>query len=66
MADNNGMETKVHEKAGSELITETEMAALLKVHPCTLQKWRREGRGPKYLRLGNTPRARIRYVRELP
>ena len=69
MLDNNGMQTEMIEIAAQAareagLMTEAEMAELLRVHPSTLQRWRRQGRGPRYVRLGTTPRARIRYVRE--
>jgi excisionase family DNA binding protein len=34
------------------LLTPAETAALLKVHPSTLRRWRAEGRGPAYVRAG--------------
>jgi excisionase family DNA binding protein len=40
-------------------LTEAELAALLKVSPRTLQRWRVEGNGPKFRRHGR----RVRYSR---
>jgi excisionase family DNA binding protein len=40
-------------------LTEAELAALLKVSPRTLQRWRVEGTGPKFRRHGR----RVRYSR---
>ncbi|MFF2955669.1 helix-turn-helix domain-containing protein [Kitasatospora sp. NPDC057965] len=34
------------------LHTAGEAAAILKVSPATLRRWRREGRGPAYVRVG--------------
>jgi len=37
----------------SRLLTEQEVSALIAIAPKTLQRWRVEGRGPKYRKLGN-------------
>jgi excisionase family DNA binding protein len=34
------------------LLTPAETAALLRVHPSTLRRWRAEKRGPAYVRVG--------------
>jgi hypothetical protein len=36
------------------LLTEAEVAAVVNVTPLTLSKWRREGKGPDYVRPGKT------------
>lgn len=46
----------------SRLITERELSALTAIAPKTLQRWRVEGRGPKFRKLGN-PAARSSAVR---
>jgi predicted site-specific integrase-resolvase len=38
------------------LLTEAELADELKVSPRTLQRWRLEGRGPRWIRVGKAPR----------
>jgi len=38
------------------LLTETELAAELRVSRRTLQRWRTEGRGPRWIRVGKAPR----------
>ena len=43
------------------LLTETEAAKIIGFSPRTLQRWRIDGNGPKFLRI--SPRA-IRYLRE--
>jgi excisionase family DNA binding protein len=40
------------------LITEGEAAAILRVSLTSLRRWRREGRGPVYRKLGRTVRYR--------
>ena len=42
----------------NELLTEEELSAELKVSPRTLQRWRRQGRGPRWIRVGKAPRYR--------
>jgi excisionase family DNA binding protein len=43
---------------GDELLTEQELADELKVSRRTLQRWRREGTGPNWIRVGKAPRYR--------
>ena len=45
----------------STLLTNAEAAQLLGCKPQTLRKWRLEGRGPSYIRLGEAPTARVAY-----
>jgi hypothetical protein len=52
------MDEKAFTPPGS-LLTEAEAAAWLKVQIFTLRKWRREGRGPRFIRCG---RRLIRYM----
>ena len=42
---------------GVELMNAREAAAKLGIHPSTLARWRSEGTGPKYVRMG----ARLMY-----
>jgi excisionase family DNA binding protein len=42
-----------------EVLTTQEAAALLGVHPKSLERMRAQGKGPKYVRIGN----RVRYRR---
>lgn len=44
----------------SDLLTESEAAAMLRVRAVTLKRWRRERKGPRFVRLGPT---RVRYRR---
>ena len=46
------------------LLNRRAAAALMGVCPATLVKWRREGRGPRPLRLTDGPRGRAVYRRE--
>jgi excisionase family DNA binding protein len=41
-----------------ELLSTTETARILRVHPATLATWRHEGRGPKFVKVGDR---RVRY-----
>jgi predicted DNA-binding transcriptional regulator AlpA len=40
----------------TRLLTEKETAEILGIKVCTLQKWRQQGRGPRYYRLGKAVR----------
>ncbi len=42
----------------SVLLTEAELADELRVSRRTLQRWRTEGRGPRWIRVGKGPRYR--------
>lgn len=44
-----------------DLLGTTETARLLGVHPATLATWRVEGRGPRFVKVGER---RVRYRRE--
>jgi excisionase family DNA binding protein len=45
-----------------EFLTEAELAALLKVTPRTVKRWRAEGTGPSWIRVGRGIRYRRRDV----
>jgi len=45
----------------TDLLTPHEVAALLRVHPQTLRRWRADGEGPAYLMLSERV---LRYRRE--
>ena len=45
----------------AELLTAETVADRLKVHPNTLSRWRSEGEGPPFVRLGKGKRAHVRY-----
>lgn len=45
----------------ASVLTSPQAAAYLGVKPQTLRKWRVSGRGPRYVRLGSSPRARVAY-----
>jgi hypothetical protein len=47
-----------------ELLTEQEAAELLTVSAVTLARWRKEGIGPRWFRLGGRPAGPIRYRRD--
>ena len=46
-----------------ELFTTPEAADWLRVRPETMRTWRYSGRGPRFVRLGDGPKAPIRYRR---
>ena len=41
-----------------ELLTEEELSAELKLSRRTLQRWRTESKGPRWIRVGKAPRYR--------
>lgn len=43
------------------MITEDQLAARWGVHPGTLEAWRRNKKGPKFIKLGEGKRAPVRY-----
>ncbi len=46
---------------GENLLTTQEVATYLRITSQTLAKWRRDGEGPPFIRLGGGPRGRIRF-----
>lgn len=46
-----------------ELMTPHEAAARLKVHKETLEAWRAQRKGPKWIKLGESKRSPVRYRR---
>ena len=46
-------------QADDVLVTPEQAAAALTVAPATMEKWRRNGRGPVFLKLGRTVRYRV-------
>jgi hypothetical protein len=46
-----------------DLLDNEQTAALLGIRPNTLEIWRHKGKGPKFLKLGDTPQAPVRYLR---
>ena len=45
----------------NQMLTPQEVAQLVKVSVGTLENWRLAGKGPKFIRLGGTPRGHARY-----
>lgn len=45
----------------NHLLTSGQAAAVLSCKPQTLRKWRVHGKGPRYIRLGDTPAAPVAY-----
>ncbi len=45
----------------TQLLTSAQTAKLIGVKPQTLRLWRLQGRGPSYIRLGDSPKAGVRY-----
>lgn len=48
----------------TDLLTPAETAELLRVEKTTLEQWRGQRRGPKYIKLGGGSRSPVRYKRE--
>jgi hypothetical protein len=42
-------------------LTPIEVARMLRYEPRTLEKWRLEGRGPRYFRIGDSGKAKVVY-----
>jgi predicted DNA-binding transcriptional regulator AlpA len=53
----------LHVNTTDELLDNEQTAALLGLKPNTLEIWRHKGKGPEFLKLGDTPQAPVRYVR---
>ena len=45
-----------------DLLTTEEVAQLLRVHPATVRRWRLDGVGPQYLRVGSVYRYPVRQL----
>ena len=43
------------------LLTPNELAERLKIHPGTLRRWRMDGEGPRWIKLGDTQSSAVRY-----
>jgi hypothetical protein len=48
-----------------DLLTSAEAAAVLGVKNNTLEIWRHKGKGPPFIKLGNTPQSPVRYLRSV-
>lgn len=48
-----------------DLLTSAETAALLSIKTNTLEIWRNKGKGPSFIKMGETPQAPVRYVRSV-
>lgn len=46
-----------------DLLSNEQTAALLGIKGNTLEIWRHKGKGPPFIKLGNTPQAPVRYLR---
>jgi hypothetical protein len=46
-----------------DLLDNERTAALLGIKPNTLEIWRCRGRGPDFVKMGDTPQAPVRYLR---
>ena len=59
-----GTSPSLSELDPDQLLIEKETAALTRRSPRTLESWRRDGVGPKWLKLGRSVCYRVRDVRE--
>ncbi len=48
-----------------DLLDNEQTAALLGIKPNTLEIWRCRGRGPNFVKMGDTPQAPVRYQRSV-
>lgn len=46
-----------------DLLDNEQTAALLGIKPNTLEVWRCKGKGPAFVKMGDTPQAPVRYLR---
>jgi hypothetical protein len=44
-----------------QLLTEKQVSTITAIPPGTLRRWRCVGEGPPYIKLGNGPKARVKY-----
>ena len=49
------------EKFENQMLTPQEVSQLIKISVSTLENWRMQGRGPKFIKLGGGPRGHVRY-----
>jgi len=49
--------------SSDELLDNEQTAALLGIKPNTLEIWRCKGKGPEFVKMGDTPQAPVRYQR---
>ena len=49
------------ESRQNEHVSSPKAAAIISVKPAVLRKWRMEGKGPRYIRLGKGKKARVIY-----
>lgn len=47
------------------LLDNEQTAALLGIKPNTLEIWRHKGKGPAFVKMGDTPQAPVRYLRSV-
>lgn len=48
-------------RTDNKLLTTAQAAARLGLHPQTLASWRLQGRGPRWVKLGERPKSPVRY-----
>lgn len=48
----------------NETLDQRQLAARWNMNPRTLENWRQQGRGPKFFKLHNGPKAPVRYRME--
>jgi hypothetical protein len=51
--------------SSDELLDNEQTAALLGIKPNTLEIWRCKGKGPEFVKMGDTPQAPVRYQRSV-
>ena len=49
------------EKFETQMLTPQEVSQLIKISVGTLENWRLANKGPKFIKLGGTPRGHVRY-----
>ena len=49
----------------NDLLDNEQTAALLGIKPNTLEIWRCRGKGPEFVKMGDTPQAPVRYQRSV-
>lgn len=51
-------------KKPDDYYTPKEFAEKYKLHECTLRRWRMQGKGPPFDKIGDGPLARVRYPKK--